>query len=87
VMLKTPGHTPGECSLAVRLKSQTVVLTGDTLHTRSQLQTLAPLSGDYDPAQATESIKRLAAMERGGQARLWINHDAGDWSNYPHELQ
>jgi N-acyl homoserine lactone hydrolase len=87
VMLKTPGHTPGECSLVVRLKSQTVVLTGDTLHTRSQLQTLAPLSGDYDPAQATESIKRLAAMERGGQARLWINHDAGDWSNYPHELQ
>ncbi len=87
LMLKTPGHTPGECSLAVRLKNQTVILTGDTLHTRAQLQSLEPLAGDYDPQQASESIKRLAAMERSGEVGLWINHDAGDWASYPHTLE
>ena len=87
LMLKTPGHTPGECSLAVRLKNQTVILTGDTLHTRAQLQTMEPLAGDHDPRQASESIKRLAAMERSGDVRLWINHDAGDWASYPHTLE
>jgi len=87
LMLKTPGHTPGECSLVVRLKNQTVILTGDTLHTRAQLQTLAPLAGDHDPQQASESIRRLAAMERSGDVRLWINHDAGDWASYPHTLE
>jgi glyoxylase-like metal-dependent hydrolase (beta-lactamase superfamily II) len=64
-----------------------VILTGDTLHTRAQLQTLEPLAGDYDPQQASESIKRLAAMERSGEVRLWINHDAGDWASYPHTLE
>src|SRR6185437_10769808 len=34
LMLKTAGHTPGECSLQVRLKSGAVILTGDTIHIR-----------------------------------------------------
>ena len=48
VILKTPGHTPGECSLKVRLKNETVMLTGDTLHLRIQLKTLQGTGGDYD---------------------------------------
>ena len=74
-------------SARVRLKNQTLVLTGDTLHLRSQLQTLAPLPGDFDPEQARESIKKLAVVEKSGEARLWINHDPGDWANYPHTIE
>ncbi len=86
-MLNTPGHTPGECSLMVRLKSQTVILTGDTLHFREQIETLEGLSSDFDPARAAESVKRLVEMERRGEGRLWINHAPEDWAANPHQLE
>jgi glyoxylase-like metal-dependent hydrolase (beta-lactamase superfamily II) len=38
MMLKTAGHTPGECSLKVRLKDFSIVLTGDTVHIRPQMR-------------------------------------------------
>ncbi len=34
VILRTPGHTPGEVSLLVRLPNRTLILTGDTCHYR-----------------------------------------------------
>jgi N-acyl homoserine lactone hydrolase len=86
VVLKTPGHTPGECSLRVRLKNETVLLTGDTLHLRVQKQTLKGMGGDYDKEQAADSVKRVMELATADDARIWINHDPDDWAEYPHTL-
>lgn len=80
-ILHTPGHTPGQLCLSVRLPSQTVVLTGDTVHLREGLDRLAPYPHDWDPQLAVASLRRLAALERDG-SRLWIGHDPGDWERY-----
>jgi glyoxylase-like metal-dependent hydrolase (beta-lactamase superfamily II) len=87
VILKTPGHTPGECSLRVRLKNETVMLTGDTLHLRAQIKTLHGMGGDYDKKQAADSVKRVVEMAKADSARLWINHDPDDWAEYPHLIE
>jgi N-acyl homoserine lactone hydrolase len=86
MMLKTAGHTPGECSLRIRLKSGSVILTGDTIHIRPQLQTLAAMDSDYDAGAASASIKRLRDLRDSGDARLWISHAPEDWAEYPHEM-
>ncbi|MGO9060465.1 MAG: N-acyl homoserine lactonase family protein [Candidatus Binataceae bacterium] len=87
VILKTPGHTPGECSLKVRLKNETVMLTGDTLHLRIQVKTLKGMGGDYNPQQAGESVKRVVDIAKAEDARIWVNHDPDDWAEYPHEIK
>lgn len=87
-MLKTAGHTPGECSLFIRLKKDgPIVLTGDTIHIRSQLNTLKGMAVDYDLEQASESIRRLKRIEDLGEARLWVSHDPDDWATYPHVIE
>jgi len=83
-MLKTAGHTRGECSLFVRLRHRPVVLTGDTIHIRAQLETLAPMGADWDKARASESIARLKRIQDLGEAKLWISHDPEDWAEFPH---
>ncbi len=85
IMLKTSGHTPGECSLKVRLKHESVILTGDTIRVRSQLETLAAGNADYDMAEAN-AIRRLRDMRDRGEARLWVNHSPEDWAEYPHQM-
>lgn len=86
-ILRTTGHTPGECSMVVRLKqSGPIALTGDTIHIRRQLDTLAAMAGDFDESEASRSIKRLKEMQDSKQARLWISHAPEDWANYPHEM-
>ncbi len=87
MILKTPGHTPGECSLKVRLKNETVLLTGDTLHLRMQLKTLNGMGGDYDRKQAADSVKRLVEVAKAESARIWVNHDPDDWAEYPHMIE
>ncbi|MGH8013745.1 MAG: N-acyl homoserine lactonase family protein [Candidatus Binataceae bacterium] len=86
-MLKTAGHTPGECSLQVRLKSGGVILTGDTIHVRPQLETLAAMDSDFDIPQASASIKRLKELQQSGEAKLWISHAPEDWEEFPHEME
>ena len=87
MMLKTAGHTPGECSLKVRLKDFSIVLTGDTVHIRPQMRTFAAMDSDYDVAEASASIKRLGEIEASGEAKLWISHAPEDWANYAHLME
>ena len=82
VVLSTPGHTPGELSLVVRLATSTYVLTGDAVHDRRQLQTLTPLPGDFDADQAVNSLKRVRLLSKTHQARIWTGHDPDDWAEY-----
>ncbi len=83
-MLKTPGHTPGECTLLVTLPSRKFVLTGDTVHTRQDLAEEKPMMIDYDPAQAVQSLKRLKQLRDQHNATIWIPHDIDDWHDFPH---
>lgn len=83
-MLKTPGHTPGECSLFVRLPNRKVVLTGDTTHLRAALEGEITMPGDVDPAAAVLSMRRLKAIRDFHEATLLISHDPEDWAEFPH---
>jgi glyoxylase-like metal-dependent hydrolase (beta-lactamase superfamily II) len=71
----------------VRLKDFSIVLTGDTVHIRPQMRTLAAMDSDYDQAEASASIKRLGEIEASGEAKLWISHAPEDWASYPHVME
>jgi glyoxylase-like metal-dependent hydrolase (beta-lactamase superfamily II) len=64
----TPGHTPGHRSVLVRSGGETLLLTGDVLHTPTQVRLPgAPSSLDEDPEAAAATRERLIkdARERG----------------------
>jgi N-acyl homoserine lactone hydrolase len=82
--LLTPGHTPGESSLFVRLPNRKILLVGDTTHLREALEAEATMPIDTDPAQATLSLKRLKAIRDLQEATIWISHDPQDWAEFPH---
>ena len=83
-MLKTPGHTPGESSLYVRLPNRKILLVGDTIHLRDQITTGATMPLDTDPMQAALSIQRVKAIRDMHEATIWISHDPQDWAELPH---
>jgi N-acyl homoserine lactone hydrolase len=82
--LRTPGHTPGECSLFVRLPNRKIVLAGDTAHLREALEAEATMPLDYNAVQSTLSLKRLKAIRDMHEATIWISHDPEDWADFPH---
>lgn len=83
-MLKTPGHTPGSSSLLVQLPHRSILLTGDAVHIRAQLDTLTPMDIDWNQSMAIESLKRVRDIRESGEVRVWINHDPKDWAELPH---
>jgi glyoxylase-like metal-dependent hydrolase (beta-lactamase superfamily II) len=85
-ILRTPGHTPGEVSLLVRLPNRTVILTGDTCHYGLELEHGMTVAGmvSADEWQASASIRRLQLIRDGLGAEVWINHDPEHWAQRPH---
>ena len=84
VILHTPGHTPGELSLLVRLSSRNFILTGDTVHLRRALEEEAPMPYDSNTELAIQSIQRLKLVREQADATVWITHDPEDWSELEH---
>jgi len=84
VVLSTPGHTPGELSLLVRLPGRNFLLTGDTVHLREALEREVPMPYDADTAEAVRSIRRLKLIRESADAIVWITHDPEDWAEFPH---
>lgn len=82
VCLPTPGHTAGHQSLLVGLDSGPVVLTGDCIYFREQLETMRtpPFGADRD--QQRRSMRQLAELESGGH-RLLFGHDRRQWEALP----
>jgi N-acyl homoserine lactone hydrolase len=80
VLLSTPGHTPGELSLLVRLPNRTIILTGDTVHTREALERELTFPMDLDSRLARRSIQRLKLLRDSLGADVWIAHDPEDWA-------
>jgi len=82
VLLRMPGHTPGNGSLLVRLPSRNVLLTGDTVHLRSALTDELPMPTDHDTDQAVRSVRRLKQISETLDAMTWIAHDPEDWAEF-----
>ncbi len=83
-MLRLPGHTPGNSSIAVRLPGRTILLACDTAHLYSGLEAELPMPSDPDPAEAVRSIRRLRQLARELDAMLWLPHELSDWARYRH---
>jgi len=81
-ILAMPGHTPGNCSVLVRLEHRTVLLTGDTVHLQAAFDEELYMPGDYDERAAVASVKRLKEIAAKEQAEIWIPHDPGHWDRF-----
>jgi glyoxylase-like metal-dependent hydrolase (beta-lactamase superfamily II) len=81
-ILSTPGHTPGEVSLLVRLPDRNVILTGDTVHIREALERELTFSADVDTVSARRSLSRLKLVSAAYDAAVWIAHDEDDWKSH-----
>jgi N-acyl homoserine lactone hydrolase len=74
VVLATPGHTPGHCSLLVRLRNTgPVVLSGDLYHYAEE-RTLQRMPEEEKTAGTVESRQKIEALLRQTGAQLWIGH-------------
>lgn len=82
VCLPTPGHTAGHQSLRVGLDSGPVVLTGDCIYLRSQLDDFRTPPFGHDVEEQRRSMRRLAALQDQG-CRLLFGHDAEQWATLP----
>ena len=85
VILFTPGHTPGELSLLVRLPSRNFILTGDTVHLRAALENEVHHPVDSDTRAAIRSLQRLKLVRDSADATVWIAHDPQDWAEHRHQ--
>lgn len=81
-IIPTPGHTPGELSLLVRLPDRTFILTGDAIHIREALEAAEPLPLDHDTAAAVKSIRKIQLLAALNDAQVWIGHDPRDWEDF-----
>lgn len=84
-VISTPGHTPGHCSLLVRLaNSGPILLSGDVAHYRYTLEHHCVPSMNADPAQSRRSMERVEALVATEGAQLWLNHDIVQTATIPH---
>jgi glyoxylase-like metal-dependent hydrolase (beta-lactamase superfamily II) len=74
VVLATPGHTEGHCSLLVRLKNTgPVVLSGDLYHYAEE-RALKRMPNEEKTTGTVESRQRVEELLRRTGAQLWIGH-------------
>ena len=84
IMLRTPGHTPGHSSLLVKLQQMgPVILTGDAVHFRENLESDGVPAFNYDRAQTLASLQRLKKIAENLKATIIIQHDARDIEKLP----
>jgi N-acyl homoserine lactone hydrolase len=75
VVIHTPGHTPGHCSLLVRLDGGTVLLAGDASYV-SEAMRLRHLSAVvWNPDESVASWEKIEEIERSERAELLFTHD------------
>ena len=76
-IISTPGHTPGHCSLLVRLRQAgPILLAADVAHYAYNLEHRAVPSFNADHDASVASMDRIAAIADSESAQLWLNHDA-----------
>jgi len=83
VLLRTPGHTPGHLALIVRLRSRTVLLSGDLIGTnedavRGEMPHFNTSRAETEASR--ERFRRIAARE---DALIILGHEADDAAKLP----
>jgi N-acyl homoserine lactone hydrolase len=74
VVLATPGHTEGHCSLLVRLANTgPVVLSGDLYHYAEE-RTLKRMPNEEKTTGTVESRQKVEELLKRTGAQLWIGH-------------
>ena len=74
-VVSAPGHTPGHRTVLVRSGDETLLLTGDLLHTTPQVGLpSAPSSHDDDPEGACRSRERAMKDAREHGWRVGVSH-------------
>jgi glyoxylase-like metal-dependent hydrolase (beta-lactamase superfamily II) len=74
VVLATPGHTEGHCSLLVRMKNTgPVVLSGDLYHYAEE-RDLKRMPDEEKTTGTVESRQKIEDLLRRTGAQLWIGH-------------
>jgi N-acyl homoserine lactone hydrolase len=74
VVIATPGHTEGHCSLLVRLKNTgPVVLSGDLYHYAEE-RDLKRMPDEEKTTGTVESRQKVEELLRRTGAQLWIGH-------------
>ncbi len=76
-LIFTPGHTPGHCSLLVRLReSGPVLLSGDVAHNWNNFVLRRVPVFNADQEATISSMDKVDALLRAEEATMWVNHDA-----------
>ncbi len=84
-VISTPGHTPGHCSLLVRLaKTGPVLLSADVAHDRFNMEHRCVPTMNSDSEASRQSMERVDAIVREERAQLWLNHDIVQTATIPH---
>lgn len=84
VMLDLPGHTPGHHGLLVQLpKGGAVLLSGDAVHFRENMQTMGVPSFNTNRADSLASMDRLKKLAENLKATLIIQHEEKDAAKLP----
>jgi N-acyl homoserine lactone hydrolase len=84
IVLRTPGHTPGHSSLLVKLAQMgPVILSGDAVHFRENLDKVGVPAFNYDRAQTVASVERIKQIASNLKATIVIQHDARDIEKLP----
>jgi N-acyl homoserine lactone hydrolase len=83
-ILSTPGHTPGETSLLIRLaKTGPVLLSGDVAHFEEQFESRGVPGFNFDRAETLASMERLMGIAKALGATLIVQHDTRDIAKLP----
>lgn len=84
VMLDLPGHTPGHHGLMVRLpKTGNVLLSGDVVHFRENMETTGVPSFNTNRADSLASMDRFAKLAKNLNATPIIQHEEKDVAKLP----
>jgi N-acyl homoserine lactone hydrolase len=84
IVLRTPGHTPGHSSLLVKLpQTGAVILSGDAVHFRENLEKNGVPAFNYDRAQTVASVERIKQIAANLKGTVIIQHDARDIEKLP----
>ena len=84
IMLRTPGHTAGHSSLLVKLSQMgPVILSGDAVHFRENLESDGVPWFNFDRAQTVASIERIKKIASNLKGTVIIQHDARDVDKLP----
>lgn len=84
-ILATPGHTPGHCSLLVRLpRTGPLLLSADVAHDRYNLEHRCVPAMNSDAEASRRSMDRIAELVAAEAATLWLNHDTVQTATIPH---